>query len=226
MVTAEHVGLQVIGFAQHLVVDGPKALERFLVGHLRRHAVHGVGKQLYQHVHVLQTRGFVHRQSDPAGLVVVEVHAGILGHLAEILQFQPIRQTNLQRVEELRVLLIVAVRLQQFAQVHRFAVDMFCNLADAFRTVIDCVEARHHRAQRLSRTDVRRGLLAFDMLLARLQGQTVRRLVVRVFAQTDDTSRHVALELVLSGHITRRRTAETHRQTETLGRAADDVSAP
>ena len=49
---------------------------------------------------------------------------------------------------------------------------------------------------------------------------------MRVFTQTDDTTRHIALELIFCGHIARSRTSKAHWQTKTLCRTADDVSAP
>ena len=55
---------------------------------------------------------------------------------------------------------------------------------------------RDHREQHLRGADVRRRLLAADVLLARLQREPVRRIAVRVDGHADEAARHRALECV------------------------------
>ena len=101
--------------------------------------------------------------------------------------------------------------------------NTFGNLTDTFSTVIDAVHTCHHRREGFGGTDIRCRALAFDMLLACLQRQAVRRVLVFVFAQTDDTSGHVAFVLVAGSHVSCGRTAEAHGQTEPLGGTAHDI---
>ena len=61
------------------------------------------------------------------------------------------------------------------------------------------------------------------MLFAGLQRKTESRMVVFVLAESDDPSWHIAFELITRRHIAGSRTAEAHRQTKTLRRAAHDV---
>mgnify|MGYP007101877951 CR=1 FL=1 len=76
--------------------------------------------------------------------------------------------SDLERVKELRILLVIAVRLKHLAQVRRLTMNTFCDRAYSFRTVIHAVHACHHRRQRLGSTDIRSGAFAFDMLLTGL----------------------------------------------------------
>ena len=67
------------------------------------------------------------------------------------------------------------------------------DVTQPLRSMIYGVEAGHGSQQRLSRTDIGRSLLTFDMLLAGLQGQAISRMAVSVLGDTDDTSRIVRL---------------------------------
>ena len=96
----------------------------------------------------------------------------------------------------------------------------------ALRPVIDGVHAGDHREQHLRGADVRRRLFAADVLLARLQRQSVRRVAVGVDADADQPSRKTALEFVARGEERGVRAAEAHRHAEALARADDDVGAP
>ena len=86
--------------------------------------------------------------------------------------------------------------------------------------VVDRVHARHHGRQHLRGADVRRRLLAPDVLLARLQRQPVGRRAVRVDADADQPARQRALELVARRQVGRVRAAVAHRHAEAL-RGAD-----
>ena len=96
----------------------------------------------------------------------------------------------------------------------------------ARRAVIDRVHARDHGEQHLRRADVRRRLLAADVLLARLQCEAVRRTSVRVDGDADEAAGHRALEVVARREVARVRAAIADRHAEALRRADDDVGAP
>jgi hypothetical protein len=78
----------------------------------------------------------------------------------------------------------------------------------------------------LRRADVRRGLLAPDVLLARLQREAIRASAICIDGNADEPSGHRALEAVAGGEISGVRTPIAHRHAEALRRAHDDVGAP
>ena len=92
--------------------------------------------------------------------------------------------------------------------------------------MVDRVHRRHHREQDLRRADVRRRLLAADVLLARLQCEAVRRPAVGVDGDPDQAAGHRTLEVVARCEIGRMRPAAAHRHAETLRRSDDHVGAP
>ena len=94
------------------------------------------------------------------------------------------------------------------------------------RAVVDRVHPGDHREQHLRRADVRRRLLAADVLLARLQREAVRGAAVRIDGDPDEAAGHRALELVPRREVTGMRAAVAHRHAESLRRADDDVGAP
>ena len=91
--------------------------------------------------------------------------------------------------------------------------------------MVDRVHAGDHRRQHLRRADVRRRLLAPDVLLARLQREAVGRVAVRVDADADQAAGQRALELVAAGEVGGVRAAVAHRHAEALRVADDDVGA-
>ena len=93
-------------------------------------------------------------------------------------------------------------------------------------TVIHRVHAGHDREQHLRGADVRRRLLATDVLLACLQREAVRGIARSVHGHADQATRHRAFEVITGGEVARVRTAVTHRHAEPLRRAHDDVGAP
>ena len=155
--------------------------------------------------------------------VVIEVDTLLFRQRTQVIDPTFFVARDLEGVEELRVLLVVAVSLEHLAQIDGFAVNAFGDLADTFCAVIDAVHTGHHRREGFGRTDIRGRAFALDMLFARLQGETVGGVLVFIFAQTDDTSRHVAFVLVARRHVAGCRTAKAHRQTKTLRGAAHDI---
>ena len=104
--------------------------------------------------------------------------------------------------------------------------DMLRNPTQPFGSVIDRIESRHGGHEGGCGTDIGRSLLAFDVLLARLECHSQRLVPQPVHRYADDTARHVALVGLLGGHETGRRAAEAHRQTEALGGTHRDVGTP
>ena len=177
------------------------------------------GKEVDEVVHIVQCHGLVKADTYKV-LAVIEIDASVKGFL---LQCVNVFDVETESIEELGVILLYSVSLHQFVEINSATVNTFGYLANAFRTVINAVETCHHSAESLSGTDVRCSFLAFDVLFAGLQSETVCGVVVGIFAQTDYTSGHIALELVAGSHITCGRTAEAHRKAETLCRSAHNI---
>ena len=93
------------------------------------------------------------------------------------------------------------------------------------RSVIDRVHRRDVRQQRLRGADVRRRLLAADVLLAGLERHPVRLASPRVHRQADDSPRRLADERLPRREERRVRSAVPERHAEPLRVADDDVGA-
>jgi hypothetical protein len=130
------------------------------------------------------------------------------------------------RVEEMRGGHAVAQPLETRLQDCGEPVHVSRDARESGRPVVHRVHRRHHCQQHLRRADVRRRLLAPDVLLARLQREAVRRSAVGVDGHADEAPRHRALEVVTRGKIARVRAAVPHRHAEALRRADDDIGAP
>ena len=117
-------------------------------------------------------------------------------------------------------------RSQSLAQDRGQPVHAACDRRQSFRPVIDGVHARHHRKEHLRRADVRRRLLAADVLLARLQREAICGHALRVDRDADEAPRQRALVLVARREVAGVRTAVAHRHAEALRRADDGVGAP
>ena len=94
------------------------------------------------------------------------------------------------------------------------------------RTMINGKHPGHRGQQSLSRTDIRRGPFAFDVLFAHLERHAQRRIPQTVYRYADDTSGHVSFVGIQRGHIAGMGSPEAHRDTETLGRTHRNVSFP
>ncbi|CAI8728808.1 putative metal-dependent RNase [Pseudomonas sp. IT-P218] len=127
---------------------------------------------------------------------------------------------NRQGVEEVRLFNLQAQCAQAFGQNRSQVMHTLGNLRQAFRTVVHGVHAGDVGQQHLRGADVRRGLLAADVLLAGLHRQAQGRLAETVDRDTDQAARHVALERILGGEVGRVRATEAQRHAEAL-RAAD-----
>ena len=131
-----------------------------------------------------------------------------------------------QRVEERRRRHGEAQPLEAGLEDRGEAMDAPRDRRQPLGAVVDRVHAGHHREQHLRGADVRRRLLAADVLLARLQREPVRRAAGGVDGDADEAPRHRALEVVAGGEVAGVRAAVAHRHAEALRRADDDVGAP
>ena len=101
-----------------------------------------------------------------------------------------------------------------------------CNTRQTLGAVIDGVHAGHHCQQHLRRANVRSRLLAPDVLLARLQCQSIRRMPLRIDRYADQSPGQRAFERVFARHERSVRPTETERHAEALRVANDDVGVP
>jgi hypothetical protein len=180
-------------------------------------------ERLEQRVDVTEVRGLVARDAD-AVVIAAEVEAAIRGsreHLrgAVRVEIDPQRvevRTGARRMAELGE----AGGDQRGEPAHALR-----DLNEALRPVIDRVHRRHHREQDLRGADVRRRLLAADVLLARLQREAKRDLALRVARHADDAAGNLPAQVVLARQERRVRTTKAHRHAEPLRGADRDVGA-
>ena len=112
------------------------------------------------------------------------------------------------------------------ARLGRPAVHPARDAAQALGPVVHGVHGGDHGQQHLRRADVRRRLLAPDVLLAGLQRQPVGGAALGVDREAHQPAGQVPLEPGLDRHERRVRAAVPERHAEALRRADDDVGAP
>ena len=100
------------------------------------------------------------------------------------------------------------------------------NRFQSFRPVIHRIHRRHHREQHLRGADIARRFFAADVLLARLQCESIRRLAVRINRHPCEPTGKIPLVRIARGHIRRVRAAKTHRHPKALRSADHDVCTP
>ena len=133
---------------------------------------------------------------------------------------------DLQRVEVARVdHLHVVGAAQRHSKGSGVAVDALGDGTQPFRPVVHRVHPRHHGEEDLRRADVARGLVAADVLLARLHRHPQGSLTTAVDADPDDATGHEALEVLSRGEEGRVGAAEAHGDPEVLAVAQHHVGA-
>ena len=177
--------------------------------------------------HVAKRRGFVDGDADVRAVEIPEIQAGTLGNrLDRDGRFaDALRHLDPQRVEVRLVLLRVPQRLGGGFQRGREGVRLPGDGREPIRPVVHAIHRRDVREQRLRRADVRRRLLAPDVLLARLQRHAVREIAVRVDGHADDAAWSLPDECFARRQKRRVRSAIAHRHAEPLRASNDDVSA-
>ena len=99
-------------------------------------------------------------------------------------------------------------------------------VAQTFGTVPHGIETGHDGGEGAGGADVGSGFLALDVLLAHLEGHTHGTAAFSVNGETDDTTGHLALELLGAGVEAGGRRAEAHRDAKTLGGTSHAVGTP
>ena len=93
----------------------------------------------------------------------------------------------------------------------------------ATRPMIDRVHRRNHGEQNLRGANVTRRFVAPNVLLARLQRESISGPSFRVVRNANQSSRHVAFVLIARRKKRGVRSAETERNSETLRTADCDI---
>ena len=106
----------------------------------------------------------------------------------------PAGRVHRDRVEVVPVHDPVARGTQAGGEVLGVPVDALGDLDESSRAVVDGVHRGDHGEQHLRRADVGGRLVAADVLLARLERQSVRRAAGTVHGHTDEAAREVTLE--------------------------------
>ena len=88
---------------------------------------------------------------------------------------------------------------------------------------MDGIKRGHHGQEHLGRTNIARGFVASDVLLAGLQGQPKRWLAIRITRLADNSARHLAAKRIAGGKKCGMGAATSHRHTQTLSAANSDV---
>ncbi len=230
---AQHARLGMVGVEHRVREEGARAKQ--FGGDQRVHAACEIldagqglpvgGEDRPEQFDVGPRRGFVERDAE----VVVPGHAQVGAALHGACQQRAglLFRVQAQGVEcRLVVVRGMAERYEALGQDGREARHALCDALEAFGAVVDGIHAGDHRRQHLRRADVGGGLLAADVLLARLQREAVGRLAVHVHAHAHEAAGQRALEVVAAGHEGGMRAARAHRHAEALGAAHDDVRAP
>ena len=176
-------------------IRGLKPFDRFVeCGDLDRGAGREHGQQGED---IVAIDGFVQRHMDRVVHAVAEVDPGLLRRFENLAHgLHAARHVEARRVEVVIVQLTEPEALEPARQQLRVRVDAGRNGFQPLRTVIHRVQPRDVGEQRLRGADVRRRLLAADVLLAGLQRHAIGRIPVRVDRHADDAARRLPDVLV------------------------------
>ncbi len=168
-------------------------------------------------------RGLVDR--DPDGRLVdpqqlVTTRPGALDHATGVAGHE-----DAERVEELLRREVQPIAPQGGGQRCRLARDIRCDRAQPLGPVIHGVHRRHDREQHLRRADVRGRLLTTDVLLTRLQCQTIGGVPRGIAGDADEAPRQLPRQALTQGEVARVRPAVAERNSEALRRSCRDVGA-
>jgi hypothetical protein len=182
------------------------------------------GEGLEERRHVARQGRLVERHAQRA----VRVRPQVQALLARALRDRPalgLLGADAQRVEERLAAGVETEPPQPELQHACERVDAAGDPAQALGAVVDGVHRGHDREQHLRRADVARGLLAPNVLLARLQRQAVGGVALGVLRHPDEPARQVAPVLVACREERGVRPAVTHRDAEPLRGAERHVGA-
>jgi hypothetical protein len=167
-------------------------------------------------------RRFVERDSDRSVGKSPQVDLPIAGPGDRALPRRPVRSYP-EGVEERLAAGVEAQAAQAPREQDGQAMDAPGDGPQPLGPVVDRVHAGHHREQDLRGADVARGLVAPDVLLARLQREAIGRPALGVVGHSDQPARDRALVLVLRGEVRGVGPAVAQGNPEALGRAHRDV---
>src|SRR5438046_5473396 len=98
--------------------------------------------------------------------------------------------------------------------------------AQATRAVVDCVHRGDNSQKNLGCTNIARSFVPADVLLARLQSESISRAAFGIVRNTHESARHVALVLVPCGEVCSVRSAKPQCHATTSPPPAPDPPAP
>ena len=230
---AHHFGFSMI-LVEHFVSEERAGTSQFSISeqsfrnilHIEERFFGSDAEDMEKYVQLLDISSFVDADTYLTIFIIAEVHFLTQGNGAELLLRYVFRQFEAECIEEPFVGLLVTQLGECIVQIYRDAMDALSNGLDTFLTMICCIETCHSSEECLSRTDVRCSLFALDVLFASLECHTIAKLAILVLRKTDDTTRHVALELVACSEVCSRRTTIEHWDTETLSATEYDVCTP
>mmetsp|Transcript_46287 Transcript_46287/g.117179 ORF Transcript_46287/g.117179 Transcript_46287/m.117179 type:complete len:831 (+) Transcript_46287:42-2534(+) len=235
--------LQALEVAQHLVlrvVEVEDGLLQELGGARERAhaALHALRQRLgaegrcratvqhgEQHVQVRQLGGLVHSNGHRVGVNHPQVDALGIAGVQQGLRLAGAHADG-DGVEEGRAGRLQAHLGGTCRKDAGHAVHAGGDLLEAAGSVVDGVHGGHVGQQRLRGADVGGGLVAADVLLARLHGHAQRGRAGRVHAHADHAARHQALVLLRCRQEGGVRAAVPHGHAKALRRADNDVGAP
>ena len=165
--------------------------------------------------------GLVERDAERVVVDAAQVEARLARSCRDLVASA--RHADGDRVEERVVRDLDVAAPQPGGQDRREPVHASRDAAEAVGAVVGRVQTGDHGQQHLCGADVARGLLASDVLLARLQRQPVGGAAVGVDRHADEPTGQRALVGVLRGDERRMRSAVHQRHAEALRGADDDV---
>ena len=180
-------------------------------------------EQCRQRRQVLLRRCFVERYRDPIRIDHPNDAAPGFGFLGKASRIAA--DSDGHRVEKAVAGRAEARLCDRRGEPRRETVDTPGDRLKALRSVPDRVGGRHVGEQRLRGADVRRCLVAADMLLAGLQCEAVAGTSVRVDGLADETAGHQPRQPVAYRAIGGMRSAIAHRHAEALHRPDGDLRA-
>ena len=199
----------------------------FAVADVRGERLASSGGQHFEDVvDIVVGDGFVEGDGETTLAVVAEVDFFRQSHFLHVLAGKTFGRFEAKGVEVVFVILFETVfcsfgsqNASQNIDLHGFVLQTIC-------TVPHAVEACHDGGQSAGGADVGGCALAFDVLLAGLQGHTHGAVALCIDGDTDDTAGHLAQELLAASVEASGRATIAHRDTETLGGTDHTVSAP
>ena len=141
----------------------------------------------------------VARDADRVGVDAQEVDAELARGRDD--RIGVVGDAHADRVEEGVVHELEAAVAQPAREDRGQPVDAARDQLEALAAVVDGVHRGHHGQQHLRRADVGGGLLAADVLLARLQREPQRRVAVGIDREADEAARQRALEAAAHAHV-------------------------